>query len=275
MSNDLIRSNGALPASTDLAARFESMAAERASEMQTGMQSISCKAGVMKLGDIDLPGNQIAAIVLADVRENTYFGSRYDPNNIMPPTCYAFGRTDKDMAPDASMQADLKYFQPQAQDCVSCGHNRYGTSDTGRGKACQNRFRLIIQSAGYYAPVRQGSADLQLHYWESLEDFAAQDMVALKIPVTSGSNWAKYVKQLYQLLKKPALGVVTRIYITKHDQDQFHLNFGLLEELPPEMGEFLLQRHDAASSEIRRGYSPPDANAQQAPGAAPGRLRGM
>lgn len=275
MSNDLtVGGNGALtPYGGELQAQMTRMAAERAAEMRTGMQSITCRGGILKVGDDPLPGNQIAAIVLADIRENAFYAERFDPENLLSPTCYAYGRRDEDMAPDPSMQVDLDYFKPQAARCQTCPNNQWGTSDKGKGKACQNRFRLILQSAGYYAPERQGSANLQLNYWDSIDDFAAQDMAILKLPVTSGANWARYVKGLFGAIKKPTLQVVTRIFVTPHEKHQHHFNFELLEELPQEMDEFLISRHNDAMSEIARGYSPPDlkASAQQ----ASGKLRGM
>lgn len=275
MSNDLTTQVNQLPAAADLAAKFDAMASQNQAQLGTSSRRISTRSGMLSLDDAPLPGNQIAAIVLGDVCANTFYGTGYDADNILPPVCYGFGQTEMKMGPDPSMQIDLNYFKPQNADCATCQHNRMGSSDTGRGKACRNSVRLVLQSAGYYAAARAGSNDLQLNYWESLEDFAAQDLYMLSVPATSIVEWAKYVKQVDQVFRKPVARVITRIFLTPHPKHQFHINFQTLEEMPDdaETLDFLIRRYQEAQPLLRQGYQPPDQNAQQQ--GVPGRLRGM
>ena len=67
---------------------------------------ISLQGGVLKLDDSPLPGNQICVVVLDAIRENTFYATRFDPDVMEPPKCYAFGYSDKEMTPHESMDED-------------------------------------------------------------------------------------------------------------------------------------------------------------------------
>lgn len=247
-------------------AQMAALAEQYASTEHVGGDFISTKGGILTFQDEPLPGNQMAVVILDVVRERTFYATKYDAaaerNN--PPICYAFGRTDEEMAPHTSMQVDLNYFQPQNDVCASCPNNEWGSSDTGRGKACSERRRMAILPAGYYTPKR-GSRDLDLQLFDTTEHYENADIAYLKLPVMSVKDWARYVTQLASSLRRPPLGVVTRVYLEPDPKSQFRVKFELIEELPVELFDTVMARHEEAKNNIVFGYSPPQESDSAAP----------
>lgn len=238
-------------------AKWAEMAQQAASEEQlTGGTFLSLKGGVLTFGEETLPGNQACVVILDSVRENTYYGARYTEGNRLPPICYAFARGGDDMAPHPSMQADLNYFKPQADDCQSCPMNEWGTADTGKGKACQNRRRLALLPAGYYAPKR-GSRDFDLELFTDPQHFKTADLAFFKVPVTSTKEWAKFVNQVAQQYQRPPMGIITRLSIEPHPKHQVEVHFEPLEPLPNELAPVIMARAAQAEQQLMQGYRPP------------------
>lgn len=242
-------------------------------ETQRGGTFLSTRAGVLSFGEEEMPGNQACVIVLDAVKENTLYEDRFNPNEAAAPLCYAFGRGEDEMAPHQSMQADPDYFIPQAASCDVCPHNEWGSSDKGRGKACQNRRRLALIPAGYYQG-RRGSRDLELHLFNDPAHFQAADIAFLKLPVTSVDNWSKYTKAVSAQLNRPVHGVITRLFVEPHPKYQYQVHFETIEKVPNEIAAAVMARHDEAIKAVIQGYQRPEE--RQAPAAAPqGSLRGL
>src|SRR6056297_1409220 len=122
--------------------RFEVMAREatQTERVTSNGRFMSTKSGVLSFMDEAMPGNQVAAIILDSVFENTYYPNKWKPGVIENPRCYAFGRNEEELEPYIEgMEKDMEAFEPQAEDCASCEFNEWGSSDTGSGKACQQR----------------------------------------------------------------------------------------------------------------------------------------
>jgi hypothetical protein len=247
-------------------AQMAELAAQYAGAEQVGGDFLSTKGGVLTFQDDPLPGNQMVVVILDALRERTFYAQKYDASSEhnAPPVCYAFGRSDADMAPHVSMQIDLSYFKPQSYTCMVCPHNEWGTSDTGRGKACGERRRMALLPAGYYTPKR-GSRDFDLHLFTEQEHFATADIAFLKLPVMSVKDWARYVTDLSARLRRPPMGVVTRVFLEPDPKSQFRVRFEALEELPSVLYETIMARHEEAKESIVFGYSAPQGDAQHAP----------
>ena len=110
-----------------------------------GGQFFSMQGGQLKFNDNPVPGNQMAVIILDHILENVFYDGDFDPNNPQPPTCFAFGRSDDDMAPHETVVAE---GQAQNETCNGCPFNQWGSADKGRGKACRNTRRLAMIPAG-------------------------------------------------------------------------------------------------------------------------------
>ena len=257
-------------ASTELAqwdAKLAEMAEQYASVEKAGGEFLSVKGGVLTFDGEPLPGNQMVVIILDVVKERTFYTKKYDASaeHNSPPVCYAFGRTDEEMAPHPSMQVDLSYFVPQSDVCATCPNNEWGSSDTGRGKACGERRRMALLPAGYYA-AKRGSRDFDLHLFTEMEHYQSADIAYLKLPVTSVKEYARYTTQLASQHRRPPMGAVTRMYVEPDPQSQFKVKFEMIELLPAEMFEPIMARHEEAKAGIIFGYSPPSAEARQGNG---------
>lgn len=255
-------------------AAFAKMAGDYVSGERVTGSFISTKGGVLTFGEEQLPGNQMCVIILDYVQERTFYAEKYEPDRevALPPVCYAFKRNEdpEEMAPHPSMQADLTYFKPQNDICKTCPNNDWGTADTGRGKACSERRRLALIPAGYYTP-RRGSRDFDLHLITDPEHYASADIAYLKTSVTSVKDLARYVTALASSLHRPPLAVVTRVWLEPDPKTQFKVKFEMIEQLPVEMYEIIMKRHEEAKAGIIFGYPPPTGS--DVAGAAPNAFR--
>lgn len=245
---------------TKFDAELAARAAAKVADLPTsGGHFISLKGGIMAFDDTPLPGNQACVIILDSVRENTFYADKYvEGGDPVPPRCYAFAHGKDEMAPHPSMQSDLEWFKPQAADCASCVHNRFGSSDTGRGKACQNRFRLALLPAGIYTP-KPRSNDCDLEFFTDIKHYETADYAFLKLPVMSGKNWTTFVKSTSNVYHRPPEAVLARLFVTQDKKAQYMVNFEVLDLLPEQLIEVVMRRSDEAAANIIQGYSSPEA----------------
>jgi hypothetical protein len=254
----------------------EAQAKQLAETRQTGgAKVISTRGGVLSFEDEELPGNQMCVIVLDSVHENTYYAEKFDQDKPAAPTCYAYGRLKgEDMAPHESMQAFPNYFVPQHDECSGCPMNEWGSADTGRGKACQNRERLAIIPAGYFQK-RKNSRDFDLELFDDPKHFESADIVFLKLPPTSLEYWAKFLSQIGAAHRRPSWGVVARVWLEPHAKHQYHVRFEMLELLPDALVPTVMARVEEAAAGIITPYTPPEEREEEAAPAARGGLRGL
>lgn len=177
-----------------------------------GGNFISLKSGVMSYQGEDIPENTLRAVVLDFIYENQFYEGRFDPDARSSPVCYAFSRDEDDMAPhDESAE-------PQSSACEGCEHNEFGSADTGRGKACKNVVRLAL--------IPEDALD-------DLEALDAEQVVYLKVSVTSKQNWDKYYKKYCHGAagKRPTYFYVTEISVVPDAKSQFKVNFNAVDNL--------------------------------------------
>jgi len=230
---------------------------------------LSTRAGVLSFGDEELRGNQACVIVLDSVFENTMYEGKFNPDEATAPLCYAFGRDKDEMAPHESMQLDA-YFKPQHETCQGCKWNEWGSADTGRGKACQNRVRLALIPAGYYQP-KKGSRDMDLELFADPKHFQTADVAFIKLPVTSVELWGKYVRSVAAASNRPPHGVVTRMFLEPHAKFQYQVHFETIELVSNELASIVMARHEEAVKQVIQGYRVPE----ERPAAPQGSLRGL
>lgn len=248
-------------------ARFAAEAERLASaEKTTGGTFISTRGGVLKLGDDEFPGNRIACVIIDVLQENTFYTGKYNEENPLPPVCYAAERMgdEVDMGPHVSMQAHLDYFEPQHETCEGCPMLRWGTADTGKGKACQERRRLTILPAGFYEKKR-GSRDFELELIDDpkviLEDV---EPAMIRLPVTSVRAWSEFVKKLSATMQRPPWGVITEISSVQDSKTQFKLTFDVLGTIDdPDFLDAVYARRDMALQDEYAGFNPPDAEREE------------
>ena len=237
-------------------------------EQISGGTMLSTRGGVLTYGQETLPGNQACVIILDSVKENTYYTEEFDPDAPTAPTCYAFGRGpagEDEMGPHESMQVDLNYFEPQHDNCAGCMWNEWGSADKGKGKACQNRRRLALIPAGYYEQKR-GSRDLALNLFTDVADFKTSEIAHIKLPVMSVKNYGTYLDQILTQTQLPAHGVITRLFLEPDANSQYKVGFEFIEEVPDNLLEVIMARHEEAVNAPFKGYMPPDTTRAAKPG---------
>lgn len=201
----------------------------------SGGNFIGTRGGVLMYNGAEVPGNEMDVVVIDHIIENAYYGDRYDADNPGPPSCFALGRDDKDMAPHENSS------EKQSDACAGCPMNEFGSAETGRGKACKNIRRLALITA------------------DQLDNVADAEVAYIKVPVTSVKGWAGYVRQLATTLNRPPLGVITRISLHRDDKTQFKMKFELIEQIEDaEAFEALIAKSEAVAPEIEFPYQPAD-----------------
>jgi hypothetical protein len=161
--------------------------AQIATKMEEGVGGgnfFSTKSGTLSWMDNPMPNNEIVVVVIDSILENVYYEGRYDPDNPGAPVCYAFGRDAKEMVPhDNCFEAGTAV----SKTCDACENNKFGTADTGKGKACKND----INKDGDIEFITDPK-----HYENEQEGF-------LKVPVMSVKGFAGFVKRVSASLKRP------------------------------------------------------------------------
>ena len=265
--NDLVQAQntavGEAMSQEELNAYYQQMAQAYAATEQTHNSTVSVKNGVMSVGDQPIPGNQFAAVILDAVRINTYYRSTYNPNSNEPPTCYAIGREDAEMAPHPDMAKDHSHFQPQAQQCLGCPLNEFGSNQqTGKGKACGNRRRLIMLLAGTYQQDVNGM--LHLNPYTTAEHYKDTPFLQMSLAPTTLKAWGEFVRSSAAQFQRPFFGMVTRIYLYAHPvHGKEAIGFEPLAEVPQEWAHSIIPRQRQAMEDIFKGFEPPKNNHPQ------------
>jgi hypothetical protein len=244
------RGNTAVGASTAYQQRMAEIAARAVgteASVSTG-NFIATKSGLLKYNGQPFPGNQLNAVVVDHILENTFYTGDYDPDNPGAPKCYAFGRDEKDMRPHENVA------EPQSETCKTCQWNKFKTADNGKGKACKNIRRLGLIPAN---TNRKGELELDP------DVVAGAEIAYLKVPVTSVRGWALYVRSLEVLEGMPPAGVVTNISCEPDDQTTFRMNFAHVQTLDEDIGMAVLDKLAMVEQEIMAPYPDPEDNAEE------------
>lgn len=230
--------------------------AEIAASMEAntgGGQFFSTKGGILSWQDAPLPDNQMAVVILDSVLENVFYEGRYDPDTPQSPTCFAFGRDEKQMSPH---QIIVESGSQQYDQCTGCPMNEFGTSEVGKGKACRNTRRLGMIPAGVF------NAAGKFELIDDEEHFTSTAVGFMKLPVTSVKGYASFVKQVAGALKRPPFGIITKVKVVPDPKSQFKVIFEPIMTIPDELMGIILQRHEEVKSTIDFPYAPNEEEEQ-------------
>lgn len=252
MGKQLVQYNAAW---ADEAARYA-----KQEKQSGGSLTVSTRGGVLRVGDDQMPGNRICVLVMDSILENTYYGRRFDPENVLPPVCYAIGRDAREMAPHPAMK-EHAFFEAQSGDCASCPMSEWGSSDTGRGRAYQNKRRLILLPAGMYTKVKGSRNDYELEIFDDVAHYEQAELATMKLPVTSVKNYTKFVQDVAKQHQRPPFGVFAEIYIEPDPKTQYKVLFDVVDLVDDELAEAIFARHEEAKGKIEEGYRPPESDA--------------
>lgn len=198
-------------------------------------QFFGVRAGQLSFAGSPIPGNKMSVVILDHILENKFYLGEFDPDVPQGPACYAFGRSDKELAPHE------KASQPQHETCAGCDKNEFGSAEKGRGKACKNSRRLFCLPADALKTA-QTVADASGGY--------------LSLPVTSVRGWAQYVNSVAEVLHKPPLGVITEVAVVPDPKSQFKVTFRTAAEIKDgKLIHALLTRAELVEKEIAFPYA--------------------
>lgn len=202
----------------------------------SGGNFISFKSGQITFNKSPCTGNKLDTIVIAQTFENAYYEDEWDPGNPKPPVCFAFGPNEDEMAPHE------KSTSPQASSCASCEHNKFGSAEKGKGKACKNVMRLALLPA---KPL-------------DVEVLSKCDAAYAKLPVTSVKGFATYIQRLSAAHELPPFAFVTQIGTVPDAKSQFKVTFEDIANLSEddELMDVLIKRHEEQVEMIGFPYQP-------------------
>ncbi len=157
-----------------------------------GGASISIKGKVFTFKGEAL-ADPLKVIVLDYCLENAYYDAEYDPEDPVPPACFAIGKEKKHehLTPDETSP------RQQHESCDSCEYQQWGSAEKGRGKACKNNVRLAVISAD----VKK----LDAAYIEGAE------VAFMRLPPTSVKHISGHITRLTERMGIPIFGAVTTL----------------------------------------------------------------
>lgn len=240
-----------------------------------GGKFFSMKAGVLAFDGNNMPGNRMAAIVIAATLENSYYDKPYTEGEKASPVCFAFAQHEEALEPHSAVDNDA-YFERQHDVCNGCPRNEWGSARTGRGKACSNVQRLALIPAGSYSEKGSGRAKT-LEFDGLIEDddhYAKADVAFMKLPVMSVKNYSAWVKEVASTLKRPPHGVFVEIWLEPDPKSQFKVMFEVIDKVPPALLKTIMARHQREQEAIDFPYQPPLAEEAATPAKTNSKLRG-
>lgn len=239
-----------------------------------GGKFFSMLGGILQYDGTPMPGNQMAVIILADVLENSYYDTAYDPSTPTSPKCFAFAKTEADLEPHSAVDTD-PYFERQNDVCQGCERNEWGSARVGRGKACSNVQRLAMIPAGVYKAQGKGrNTTFELDLYDDPEHFAKAEVAFMKLSVMNVRHYSTFVKQLAADMRRPPHGVIALVFIEPDPKSQFKVSFELIDTVPDEFMPILMKRHAAEQASIDFPYQPPQVAEEPKPGKSANKLRG-
>jgi len=252
-------------------------AKEYAAEEKITSQRVSVRGGIMKIGEDELPGNQMLAIIVDYVYENAYYDHAYDPDVQLPPKCFALAFSEKDLAADEACKFpeeadDGDYFIAQSDgddaECSKCEFSKWGSADKGRGKKCGNRRRLAVMFAGEF--IKQGKRDYSEELYVDADHYRDAPIFQLSLSPTNMKAFSKYASSLTKQDQLPPFAVVSNIIVEPDAENQFTIDFELVEkigegDLSDECLGVILSRVDEAREMLLKGYEAPSEDELAAP----------
>lgn len=124
---------------------------------------------------------ELSVVIVDFVSCNDYYSGPWNPNQVVPPECFARGLEPTGLVPSENSP------ELQAESCAACWANQWKSSATGNGKACSNTVRLAVM-----APDEDETAPL----------------LTLKVTATALKSFNAYVSTLARA------GVVPRDVVT-------------------------------------------------------------
>lgn len=210
-------------------------AKEIATRERPSVSQISLRAGVMQYRGQIIPGNKLKCVIISSCIERRYDTKNFDPDNILPPDCFALSISGENVAP--CPESPVK----QAESCSNCPQNAWQPHPRRPGKKhkpCKERRRLALLP---YDSVASGN-------------IKNAELAMLAIPVTSVKHWGTFVNRIAAEYARPPWAVYAEISVTPHPQTQFEVKFEPIGVVEDEHLGMLRQRIEGANEVILTPY---------------------
>lgn len=160
----------------------------------------------------------ISVIVIDFMSKNTWYPHPYQAGNPLPPGCFAIGKVL------ANMQPCPESPEPQHDTCAGCPHDQWGSSATGKGKACKNARELAVI-------LEEQAGDL-----ENAEIFI------ISIPPTSIKFFDGFARTTERVLSGPPIKAIVDISaVQKSGARYFEMQFDNIRANPDYADHFTLR----------------------------------
>lgn len=245
--------------------RLEEEAAAGAASESVASEFVSFASGILTFNGQQIANNELDVIVIDAAYEHAFYGDYvdgvaslwpYDADQPKSPNCYAFGRTEDDLAP--IQEGDDAPELIVHTDCASCPLNEWKSDpEGGKGKACKNVRRLALMDANV----------LKANHPDAVK---AATVVFAKLPVTSVKNWSAFVIQMANVVKRPPYGVIAKMKVVRDQRTQFQVQWEYVDNVPDELIPAMMEKKDKLADSILFTYPKNSEREEQAP-AAPAR----
>lgn len=225
-------------------AKFAAESQAMESSVRTGAM-FSIRNGKLTFNDMPVPGNEMVVVILDSILTNIHYDGPFDPANPSAPTCYAYGKNESEMVPHEQVQ------NPVCDNCTDCPNNKFGSADTGRGKACKNGRRLAVISGGALANGRFTAVKKPVELEEA-------ELAFLQVPPTSIKGYSMMVKQVAAALKRPPFAVFTKVSVEPDSDKQVVVNFETMGTVPDNLIGTIMKRRDEALEAINFTFEQPE-----------------
>jgi hypothetical protein len=217
-------------------------------ERPTGGKFVSLKGGVISYGGQPAKDNTMECVVLASCIERAVWPA-FDPDAVSGPTCYAMGHDERLLIP----HRDVK--EPAATKCEGCPNDQWGTSQSGKGKACRVARRLAL---------------LPVAALDNEDSVLTDELYFVRIPTMSIPNWQQHVHLCNAVAKMPPHGVITSFTCRPDPKSMFRVHFSLKAKIAEKLLPAILKRRELLGDEgLMFGYSIPEpGEAKPEPAAA-------
>lgn len=204
-------------------------------EKTSGGAKISTKGGKLTYDGAQFPNNEADVIVLEFAAKNTYYAGAYDPDNVVPPDCFAIelavGKDFEDaLKPHENVQ------EPVHGTCQGCPYNEFKSGDNGKGKACKNRRDLAVIPASVLDEPDVAKAILDA------------EVAVFSVSPSNLKVWKGYVAGVARL-GLPLWGVTTRIGLPSVFEQAFQVVDG--GDLKPKLTQAVWDAIEKKRAEAR------------------------
>lgn len=198
-------------------------------------QKISLTGKEFSLGEQSL-GRELQVIILGHTYERRFYLAPYDKENPSTPACYALGVDQNQLTPASDSP------HAQCSTCIECDHDQWGSSNTGKGKACGTHIRLLIVDG-------------------MIEDSSPIEKRLLETPIisvgpTSIKAYEGFVTQLNKRLRIPPFAVRTLLTFDQ-EVDYPKLEFEIVEQIKDlDLLRALIELKEETFDLLHTGYDP-------------------